>query len=513
MQASRPNGNGSSAFTLNEVDNLIWSEEEYKISDFVDKFYLPQIVKVQEGYYGPDEDSCLGAEQILLIHSLKHTEKIMARDRRRRELHIPLNCSIKVEQRPSNMQDVIDNVYDLARHFPGYVRVTQGYYSLDNDDLSINPGDKLELQKVIHTEKGSCLVCINQDRFPVTLPFSVVAGFQPLVNGLEYYLKELVETLPRPFYFQFVDPANVGARGEVSVFNSGLGVLRCERVYTDSCIICSTKEGKDRTIVTFPKNLQVTVVAAQGALIGDKDYMRVCRFFHDGVNLSRIEHMDTHNVYASRATIREYLYDHTLTTEPSSPESPSFLSSDAKFEESLRQSGGKVLSGSHDDEDDDDDDKHDYTYISDRELTPLASSRLDKNENNLPSDNIETQGVSDDAHMKSSEESMQGSSENMRNTGDSSIKETEEQKKVGADVQPIPDDLSELTVEEVAEVLVKVHLGQFADKFEYNQIDGEMFVCLDEEVLESLGMNAFQRKKVLKLIDGWRPKTGFITKM
>jgi hypothetical protein len=40
-----------------EFNKLEWSTTSFKVSDFLRKFTLPQVVKVMEGFYGDDEDS------------------------------------------------------------------------------------------------------------------------------------------------------------------------------------------------------------------------------------------------------------------------------------------------------------------------------------------------------------------------------------------------------------------------------------------------------------------------
>ena len=163
--------------------NLIWSKVEHKLGDFVSKFPLPQIVRVEEGYYGPSEDSCLGSEQILTLHAVRSTEKVRAKDHRNRDLHIPLNCSQRVELRPQNLKELYEHVSELSSVFPRFVRVVQGYYNLENEDQCISPGDKLELKKIKRGDVEDYLEFENQERIKVRLPMSVSAGFQPLVDG------------------------------------------------------------------------------------------------------------------------------------------------------------------------------------------------------------------------------------------------------------------------------------------------------------------------------------------
>ncbi|KAK3730809.1 hypothetical protein QZH41_001166 [Actinostola sp. cb2023] len=268
--------NKDAALEAISLENLTWSQEEFSLSDYVDKFPLPQIVK--------------------------------------------------------------------------------GYYSINGDNVCVNPGDKLKLIRVVSGQSEDYLVVETQDGsgFPLRIPLSASAGFQPLNDGREYYLQEAINENSMPFFFQFINPRNLNATGEASVFNSALGVLRAEKTYRDSSVICTTmEEGTTRTVVTCPKNLEITVTAASGALIGDKDYMRVCRFFHDGVSLKRIENMECFNVFASRETIREYLYDTPKTQDEDIPQ----------YEYT---------------EPSNDDDEHEYTYISDEDLSTFQRFDYEK---------------------------------------------------------------------------------------------------------------------------------------
>ena len=68
-------------------------------------------------------------------------------------------------------------------------------------------------------------------------------------------------------------------------------------------------------------------------------------------------------------------------------------------------------------------------------------------------------------------------------------------------------DLSDLTIAEVSNFLRAHRLGDLVKKFEQEQIDGSMLLILDPEMMKALGVNAFQAKKLLMLMEGWRPKT------
>ena len=534
------------------LDNLIWSDIEYRLFEFVDRFPLPQIVKVQEGYYGPTEDSCIGAEQVMTLHCIKATEKVLARDRKKRELHIPLNCSQKVELRPADFRGIYETVEEVSRIPTKFVRVTQGYY-LEEEAVSVNPGDKLEVIRVEHGIGGKedCVLFRTEERNPIRLPFSVTAGFQSLLDGREYYLKELsTQSLKLPVYFQFTDPPSLTRRASENVFNTSLGVLSFEKVYQDTTVVCSTKEGNVRTVVNCPKHLPITVNVARGALSDDKDYVRICRIFHDGVSLHKIENMELQNIYASRDTIREYEY--VVDDTPPPPVPPRDSSSEG--------SNSQVAEVSNNDsQDSGDDDSHEYLYIDESELDirktteetgatappsgtspeAAATQSLDENSNKpVPNNNVND----DDVYIPLDDSPSQTPVEdnNKTLTTQKPVKpprkakvEAKESfdgnkpviKSIPPPVKPkppsikrkptlqkkdenfvVPDDLSHLSMSEVSQFLRHFRFENYVEVFTDNDVDGELLVSLEEEELKALGLSAFECKKILKLIGGWRPK-------
>ena len=69
-------------------------------------------------------------------------------------------------------------------------------------------------------------------------------------------------------------------------------------------------------------------------------------------------------------------------------------------------------------------------------------------------------------------------------------------------------DLKDLPVEGVVECLTNLHMGQYAEIFQRNLIDGQLLMELDLESLSHLGVrNQLHQKKLLKFINGWRPNT------
>jgi hypothetical protein len=86
-------------------------------------------------------------------------------------------------------------------------------------------------------------------------------------------------------------------------------------------------------------------------------------------------------------------------------------------------------------------------------------------------------------------------------------------KGVGNDWTQIPEDIDELTVEEVAVCLTKLKLGKYTEAFWENCMDGELLKSMkDDENMaamlgEGFGMNAMEAHKLWMFCQrGWRPK-------
>ncbi|XP_072045986.1 uncharacterized protein [Amphiura filiformis] len=80
-------------------------------------------------------------------------------------------------------------------------------------------------------------------------------------------------------------------------------------------------------------------------------------------------------------------------------------------------------------------------------------------------------------------------------------------------VQPVkssseefPRELCHLSVEAVAETLRKLKMpDNVVENFRDAQIDGQIFVCLDDNMLDQLEVGSLHKLKIIKFKNGWRP--------
>ena len=68
-------------------------------------------------------------------------------------------------------------------------------------------------------------------------------------------------------------------------------------------------------------------------------------------------------------------------------------------------------------------------------------------------------------------------------------------------------DISHYSVKQVSEIFKELGMDRYIVKFESEMIDGEMLMCLDNDILMAdFGMNKLHCMKLKKYLEGWRPK-------
>ena len=68
-----------------------------------------------------------------------------------------------------------------------------------------------------------------------------------------------------------------------------------------------------------------------------------------------------------------------------------------------------------------------------------------------------------------------------------------------------PTDLSKLSVTEVSRLLHNLGMGNYAEMFAAEMVDGDMLSSMNAETLQSLNLSPFHATKLAKFIGGWRP--------
>lgn len=297
---------------------LSWSDTEFELSEFLDSFTLPQVVQVSEGVYGVSEESTLPAGQTLTLHVVKATKMYRGYTYEGEDVLLPLNCPQTVEVRPQNVSLLYDTVEELCTVFPRhvkYVRVTKDHVHPTRPERCLKAGQKLTLDYISKQNSGSqVLMCLDEGGCEVCLSMDVQGGFQPLMDSREYFLAELTKHFCLPIYVQFTSPPKFNISEDSAAKDSKLlsGVIQVDEMVVENTVIASTREGRRKTILTFPRTLDVTLIVPKQLLVKDSNYARVCESLNDGVDLVRVQSVvvpENEIIYSSRAQIvREYSY-------------------------------------------------------------------------------------------------------------------------------------------------------------------------------------------------------------
>lgn len=95
-QRHQRNGGRREASADFELNDVLWTDGIYTISQLISKFSLrfPVIVRTTNGYFGAGHE--LTTDQVLFIHRICLQNRVLATDARGRNLTLPTDCSLKV---------------------------------------------------------------------------------------------------------------------------------------------------------------------------------------------------------------------------------------------------------------------------------------------------------------------------------------------------------------------------------------------------------------------------------
>ena len=316
------------------IKTLIWSNEEYSLAQFITEYPLPQLVRVVDGYYSTNEDTCLGAYQVLALHDVHSTPKVLGNDHFGKPVAIPLDCTTKALVCPLKSKFVTDcSVQALKSVYPKieYVRVESTKEGESNDDQSVRVNDLLKITKL---DKKTKLVHFQNidTKQQVSLDYSHPALFTPLLDSRKYSLAEIKQIYGFPARVRFLNEgggdvrrkANAGRGSPSTVSNLGEVVLREEK--TETAVIATTIGGKleEKLCIGLPKELPVNFVVAEGFLLGGGSYEEVVRTLHSNIKVTNLTDFDQINVHQHLNAVRKYAFtnaDH-FTAGPDSRSVP-----------------------------------------------------------------------------------------------------------------------------------------------------------------------------------------------
>lgn len=510
---------------LEKALGLSWNDSEYGLSEFLDSFTLPQIIQVTEGVYGESEEATLSSGQILTMHVVKSIRMFRGYTYEGREVLVPLNCPQKVEVRPQNVSLLYDTVKELCSVFPGvhYVRVTKDHVDPAGEERCLRAGQKLKLDYITN-DFAPRMMCLDEEGCEVCLSMDVQGGFQPLADNKEYFLAELDRHIALPVYVQFTSPPTFIAGTESATkADSALltGMFQIDEAVIESIVIASSREDGRKTILTFPRTLDISLVVPEQAMVKDSTYARFCKSLNDGVDLVKVQSVvvpEDQVIYGSNRQDRTQLIREFSFTV-------------AKFgdQSSTRQDAAeKNVTTSQKDDDDtsSNEEEHDYEYIDIgdygdvvKKTRPPVSAKpkgviarlISKRTKSV---NPVTTPAKKTPKQTDIDDSLSREGESINDPTDAE-EDSESEDDEGYTIPIHPSRISsvcDMTVTGVAELLQSLNLGQYVEQFQLEQVDGKMLKDLDKEILVThFSMTSFHALKLGKAVEeNWRDRKSVV---
>ena len=344
---------------------------------------------------------------------------------------------------------------DIVDHFklPQLVTAVTGFHAENNEqDFSFSSGQ----QMIVHAlhKNGSVLARTFSDE-PQEVYISTSCdqlvelrpnGTKDLFDDCQYNFQEIMAHFQFPLLVQFVD-----FQTDNEIVNLYTQVLKLEKIIKEKMVLCSTVQNNKVFLHVVPKSLDISVSVNQHNMNSFEKTARITKAkkepFYEELKLSKVS---------------DYMTMQTYKSEERS-EMENFSPTNAQSSHTTKQSQPATT-------------------------TSLLINFEDNPEYELPYYNY-TDTLK---RLPLPDEQTRCKETNVFQFG--SVSEREQ------------TDISKLSVAEVTELLFSHNMGDLAERFKMEEIDGSMLKDLDEESLKALGLNAFQAKKLLKLARGWKPK-------
>ena len=243
-------------------------EDLYSLSAFLDKFKLPAVIRVVDGYHGMNgtEDETLSAGEIVTLYTLKTIEKVQAESASGVEFEIPLKSPVIVKE-IERFSDQVYGLKDLLKLQTSvkFVRVTQIDHRYNSE---LFQGDKLEIKGKVSRGKEDFVEFEKIDKEhsgklarQFKLPINCQAIFQPLVENQEYLLSAFVKKVKHfPVLARPVDSESNRDLLKKVLQSSYFGILNFKGVNCKTIVIGTARENDGVSLLKIPKDLDISVI-------------------------------------------------------------------------------------------------------------------------------------------------------------------------------------------------------------------------------------------------------------
>lgn len=238
-----------------------WSSKVYKLSDFLERFQLPQIVKVHEGYHDESEEKTVGFDDVLILHKYETISKVFAISfqggEECEEMSLPLTCAVKVDRVSEEFAKSSLSVGGILQQLSKvrFVRVAES-----DTEVGLTRNDKLKVKYKTVENHGSSfsfiLSTLTKPKQVFTVTQNCKATFQAVLDPNEYRIAEVIRNFGLPIYVYMVDNGIQSKLRES--FQPVQKVLKLQRTFTETFVIASTL-GDPSSVIKLQENLEITL--------------------------------------------------------------------------------------------------------------------------------------------------------------------------------------------------------------------------------------------------------------
>ncbi|KAL9974838.1 hypothetical protein ACROYT_G011933 [Oculina patagonica] len=242
----------------------------YSLRDFLDKFTLPQLVKVQDGYYDELQCTTIGADTVYNLLTIESVETVLFEDAEGEESRIPLGYPCTVERVAEERFQQKLRLQDLG-HDSSAIKFVRVIETDPNYETVIKNGDKLKIKKKKSRENFVAFKKVSDKGKPLLkVPASCQAKFQALWDGEELPLAKFVKKNKLPVYVRFIDTITNEDTAEKEEIRGPSkrdsypvlpeGVVKLKGILADSFVTATTEVQGVTSKFSFPKTLPISVV-------------------------------------------------------------------------------------------------------------------------------------------------------------------------------------------------------------------------------------------------------------
>ncbi|XP_046858183.1 uncharacterized protein LOC124451613 [Xenia sp. Carnegie-2017] len=301
------------------AQTIIWSNQKYLLKKFVKSFNLPQVVLVKDGYCGDDERTTFSKDQILTLHQLRETHKIVCQTSQGKFILLPSKCEVKAQVLSKNFNDVNMTTKQLIEFYKSikYVRVLEiGANWSDDPKYSFQENDTLEIKKIDPNSAGLRCKNLSTNR-DSHIPSHDLAKFVPLQDPNLYSLSKIKAKYGFPAAIWFKE--NVNNNVTLSLPDAShstrnlcsLGQLTVvEEIQENDVIVttvCSSLE--EKICLNVPIELNINVTVAEGFLKGSTTYATVVKTLDKQLKKTDLKAFEDLDVYQHMHAVKKQIKD------------------------------------------------------------------------------------------------------------------------------------------------------------------------------------------------------------